>query len=326
VRDEYVKWNLFNEYFASISNSPAYDMNKLPPFHFLTDHRLLPPTFDPFQVFRVLSSLHPNKCKGFDNLPNRILKICSQSLATPFSLLFNLILLSEVFPTSCKTATVIPIHKTASQTVVQNYRSIALLSSLSKVFEKLLHKHVYIYLEYHKLLIPNNSDFREKNSTLISLLDACHCLHQAYDSNLSSRIVFRDISKAFDHADHTCLIFKLQQLGIVGSLSNILSSYLFLRSQVILLGCTRSDLTYTNCGVAQGFVLGPLVFLIYVSDIAINIKASISLFADDTTLFYQISVLSTCTVCLLKIYARCTTDLSFGMLLSTQQNCGYDHI
>ena len=61
VHDEYVKCNLFNKYFASISNSPAYDINKLPPFHFLTDHRLLPPNFDPFQVFRVLSSLHPNK-------------------------------------------------------------------------------------------------------------------------------------------------------------------------------------------------------------------------------------------------------------------------
>ena len=56
--------------------------------------------------------------KGFDNLPNRILKICSQPLATPFSL-FNLILSSEVFPTSWKTATVIPIHKTGSQTVVK---------------------------------------------------------------------------------------------------------------------------------------------------------------------------------------------------------------
>ena len=160
-----MKCNLFNEYFVSIYNSPACDINKLPPFHFLTDHRLLPPTFDSFQLFRVLSSIHPNKCKGFDNLPNRILNICSQSLATPCSLLFNLILSSEVFPTFWKTATVIPIHKTSSQTVVQNYCPIALLPSLSKVFKKLLHKHAYRYLEYHKLLIPNNSGFRKKHST-----------------------------------------------------------------------------------------------------------------------------------------------------------------
>ena len=258
----------------------------MPPFHFRTDHRLLRPTFDLFQVFRVLNSLHPNKCKGFDNLPNRILKIGSQSLATSFSLLFNLILSSEVFPTSLKTATVNPIHKTSSQAVVQDYRPIALMPSLPKVFEKLLYKHVYSYLEYHKLLIPNNSVFRKKHSTLTSLFGICQSLYWAYDSNLSSRIVFLDISKAFDHVDHTCLILKLQQLGIVGSLLN-LSSYPFRRSQVILLGRTRSDLKYTNCGVHQGSVLGPLLFLIYVNNIATNIKASIFLFADDTTLFYS---------------------------------------
>ena len=144
---------------------------------------------------------------------------------------------------------------------------------------------VYSYLEYHKLLIPNNSGFQKKHSTITSLLGTCHSFYQAYDSNLSSRIVFLDISKAFDRVDHTCLIFKLQQLGVVGSLRNLLSSYLFRRSQVFLLGRSRSDLKYTNCGVPQGSVLGPLLFFIYVNDIATNIKAFISLFADYTTLF-----------------------------------------
>jgi len=97
---------------------------------------------------------------------------------------------------------------------------------------------------------------------------------------LSSRIVFLDISDVFDHVDHTCLIFKLQQLGIVGCLLNLLTS------SVVLLDRTWSYLKYTNCGVPQGSVLGPLLFLIYVNDIATN-KASVSLFADDTALFYS---------------------------------------
>jgi len=83
------------------------------------------------------------------------------------------------------------------------------------------------------------------------------------------------------------LNLKLQQLGIVGSLLDLPSSYLFRRSQVALLGRSHSDLKYTNCGVPQESVLGPRLFLIYVNDIATNIKASISLFADDTTLFYS---------------------------------------
>ena len=70
----------------------------------------------------------------------------------------------------------------------------ALLPS-SKVVEKLLHERVYSYLEHHKLLIPDNSDFRKRHSTLTSLLGTCHSLYQAYDSNLSS--VFLDMSKAY---------------------------------------------------------------------------------------------------------------------------------
>ena len=148
---------------------------------------------------------------------------------------------------------------------------------LQKCSQKFLHNHVYSYLEYHKLLIPNNSGFRKKHSTLTSLLGTCHSLYQAYDSNLFSRIVFLDISKAFDSVDHTCLIIKLQQLGVVDSLLNLLSSHLFRRSQVVFLGRTRSDLKFTNCGLPQGSVLGPMPFLIYVNEIATNIKASISL-------------------------------------------------
>jgi len=76
-------------------------------------------------------------------------------------------------------------------------------------------------------------------------------LYQAYDSILSSRIAFLDISKAFDRVDHTCLLFKIQQLGIDGPVLNLLSSYLSQRSPVVLINRTLSDLKYTSCGVPQ---------------------------------------------------------------------------
>jgi len=81
--------------------------------------------------------------------------------------------------------------------------------------------------------------------------------------------------------------FKIQQLGIDGPMLNLLFSYLSQRSQVVLINRTLSDLKYTSCGVPQGSVLGPLLFLIYVNDIAKNINLSISLFADDSTLYYS---------------------------------------
>jgi len=111
IHDNRIKCDLFNEYFTSISNSLSNDYQNLPPLEYLTDQRLLSPVIEPFEVFQVLNSLYPNKCKGFDNLPNWILKICSQSLATPFSLLVNFIFSSEEYPTVWKNTTVIPLLK-----------------------------------------------------------------------------------------------------------------------------------------------------------------------------------------------------------------------
>jgi len=116
------------------------------------------------------------------------------------------------------------------------------------------------------------------------ILEVTHKHLVAKDSGCSSRVVFLDISKAFDKVIHSAFLFKLRQLGVTGSVYNLLQTYLSGRSQFVRLGDFRSEHLYTNCGVPQGSVLGPLLFLVYVNDIGTNIKSSISLFADDTIL------------------------------------------
>jgi len=97
------KANIFNEHFTSISTAPDSILFKiLPRFHMCTDLFIPPLSIEPLDVYHVLLSLNPNKSKGFDNLPNRLLKNCAQSLATPFSLLFNFILATSHFPTAWK--------------------------------------------------------------------------------------------------------------------------------------------------------------------------------------------------------------------------------
>ena len=97
--------------------------------------------------------------------------------------------------------------------------------------------------------------------------------------------MFLDISKAFDRVLHKGILFKLRQLGVNESLINLFSSYLKNRSQIVRVNGVNSDVGYTNCGVPQGSVLGPLLFLVYIFDISDNICSNISLFADDTILF-----------------------------------------
>ena len=113
---------------------------------FIGDLFIPPLSIESLDVYYVLLSLNPNKSKGFDNLPNRLLKNCAQSLATTFSLLFNFIPATSHFPTAWKIASVIPLHKSGSLHDVKNYRPISILPS-NKVFEKLIHKHFTVVLK-----------------------------------------------------------------------------------------------------------------------------------------------------------------------------------
>ena len=99
------------------------------------------------------------------------------------------------------------------------------------------------------------------------------------------RVVFGDISKAFDRVWHKGLLHKLACMGISGSLLQWFQSYLSNRRQRIVLNGVESNWADVLAGVLQGSILGPLLFLIYINDIVNNIRSSISLFADDTSIY-----------------------------------------
>ena len=100
IYDPYEKCNLFNIHFASVSTLPDEKLGNvnLPNFSIITDQSQQPLVVESFDVYSVVSNLNPAKWKGFKNLPNLLLKSCSQSLEIPLSLLFNFILASEQFP------------------------------------------------------------------------------------------------------------------------------------------------------------------------------------------------------------------------------------
>ena len=98
---------------------------------------------------------------------------------------------------------------------------------------------------------------------------------------------FCDISKAFDKVWHKGLLFKLRQNGIKGKLLAWISNYLSSRKQRVQINSSTSSLLSVNAGVPQGSVLGPLLFLVYVNDIAENLLSLVRLFADDSSLFFS---------------------------------------
>ncbi len=115
-----------------------------------------------------------------------------------FSEIIKLSLSIGIFPNSYKKANVIPIHKKESKTIVNNYRPISLLSVVSKVFEKIVFKYVYNFFKENFVLSVFQSGFQSGMSTVTQLLEVYHKFCEAVENGKEIRVIFLDISKAFD--------------------------------------------------------------------------------------------------------------------------------
>ena len=180
------------------------------------------------------------------------------------------------------------MHKKSSKQILTNYRPISLLPIFGKIFEKLIYENLYRYLHNYKLLTDKQSGFRPGDSCISQLIAITHEIYKAFDGNpcLETRGVFLDMSKAFDKVWHDGLLFKLKSYGIQGNLFNILENYLQNRQQRVVLDGQESDWREILAGVPQGSVLGPLLFLVYINDLPENLRSSVKLFADDTSIFF----------------------------------------
>ena len=284
------KAECLNDYFASISN--VDDQNTaLPPFFRKSPNSLSNISCTAEEVELLVQTLNPNKANGLDGISNRMLRAVSKTISEPLAVLFNRSFSEGIFPEAWKMAGRIPIPKKGDKTLPSNYRPIALLSNISKIQERIAFKNLYNHLRDNNLLYKYQSGFLPNHSTVFQLIDIYHNICQSFDNHQFSCMVFCDISKAFDRVWHKGLIYKLKQHGIEGDFLKWLTDYLNGRQQkVIIRGCT-STFKVIQAGVPQGSVLGPLLFLIYVNDIADSLLSLTRLFADDSSLFYSASSL-----------------------------------
>ena len=237
------------------------------------------------KILEIIRNLNPNKAHGWDGISVRMIKLCAESLITPLRLIFEKYFRRCIFPETLKRANFVPVHKKNEKNMKENYRPISLLPILSKTLKKLIYEPLYLHLERENLLNPNQSGFRPGDSTINQLLSITHLILEAFDYNptLEVRSVYLDISKAFDRVWHEGLIYKLVRCGVSGKL--LLKSFLLSRKQRTVLNGQASTWGNISTGVPQRSILGPLLFLIYINDLTTNLKCSVKLFADDTSLF-----------------------------------------
>ena len=180
-----------------------------------------------------------------------------------------------------------PIPKKGDKCNLSNNRPISVLPVFSKVFEKVAYTQLYDYFENNSILHKQQYGFRAKKSTTQAILHFLQYLYIHIDSGNIVFSLFLDFRKAFDCVNHDFLLSKLNTCGVWGIALDWVRSYLTNREQYVSIykQCRLKPYRVILCGVPQGSILGPHVFLIFINEITkCSNQFKYILYADDSTL------------------------------------------
>ena len=201
--------------------------------------------------------------------------------------IFNKSMEDATYPSHMKIAKILALFKKNPIHMPENYRPISLLSSLDKIFEKIINKRLSYFTGKYAILYLQQYGFMKKKTqtkhcATLSLIDLTDKIRTILDGKHYALGIYLDLKKAFDTVDHGILLSKLETYGIRGHVNDFIRSYLSNRKHFTIINGYCSSQRGINVGVSQGSVLGPL-FLLYINDIPKCIDcADITLFADDT--------------------------------------------
>lgn len=254
-------------------------------------------TVTDIEVLNVIKSLKNKTSSGFDEIPISLIKEFKDIILKPLTHLINSSLISGIFPSKLKIAKVIPILKKGKSEELGSYRPISLLPTFSKIYEKIVHKQLVLYLEGNGLLDDQQHGFRSGRSTVTAGVRFVQTIIDAIDNKENVVGLFLDISKAFDSILHDRLFSILYNFGIRGKELQWFKSYVQDRYQFVeikhqnlnVIESHKSTMSKIMYGVPQGSILGPLLFICYLTGLpSLNIDNSINivLYADDANVIF----------------------------------------
>jgi hypothetical protein len=238
-------------------------------------------------VYKELNKLNCSKSTGLDNIPARFLKDAASYIKIHITFLVNSSITSNSVPTELKCAKVKPLFKKNNRSDVSNYRPVSILSIVSKILERAVYSQLERFLVKQGLLYEFQSGFRCNYSTDSCLIHLTDHIKSQNSKGLYTGMIMLDLQKAFDTVDHNILCDKLKAMGVASV--EWFYSYLTGRRQMVNVNGAESEYLNITCGVPQGSILGPLLFLCYVNDMSISIseKCKLILYADDSAILFS---------------------------------------
>ncbi|GFW38517.1 probable RNA-directed DNA polymerase from transposon X-element [Trichonephila clavipes] len=248
----------------------------------------LPPLTSPSEVCEVIWNLKNKKAPGKDNVKNIALKSLPINAITYLTKVFNKCLLHNYFPQAWKHAIITVLPKPGkNHKLAINYRPISLLSTIGKVFEKIILTRIKNFTVANEIIPKFQHGFQEKTSTSHQLLRVSNLIIGGFNNGKTTGGVFLDVEKAFDRMWHRGLIFKMIQLNFPDYIINLTHSFLTNRTFQVRIEATTSRIAHIEAGSPQGSNLSPIVYNIYTYDFPTSPLVEVCLFADDAAIISQ---------------------------------------